>query len=111
MSELARAPAAICRDFEADVLGRLLRHRASLHGCPVEAVECRLDGGVAIWFAGARDGMRWRGALRFSLPWLAQRNFLADSSAVAEIALQLLDAIAVPASERLPVVRPAMPSG
>jgi hypothetical protein len=94
LSPTALAPAAICRDFEADVLARLARHGATMHGCPVEAVECRLDGAVVAWFAGRRDGIAWRGALRFGFPWLHQRRLLADAGAVTEVALQLLDAIA-----------------
>jgi hypothetical protein len=101
MTEARRAPAAICRDFEADVLERLRGRRATMHGCPVEAVECRLDGGVAIWFAGPRNGVAWRGALRFDLPWLAQKGLLADPSAVSDVALRLLDTISLDAATPL----------
>jgi len=90
----ALAPAAICRDFEADMLTRLRRHGATMHGCRAEAVECRLDGALVAWFAGRRDGIAWRGALRFSFPWLHQRKLLADPAAMTEVALQLLAAIA-----------------
>jgi hypothetical protein len=92
------APAAICREFEADVLAQLAQAGAAMHGCPVVSVECRLDGSVAIWFAGARDGARWRGALRFSFPWLSQRKFAADAGAVTQIALQLLDSVSLRAA-------------
>jgi hypothetical protein len=90
MSVRRLAPHPICRDFEADVLTRLRRHRATLHGCPVDAVACAIDGSVVIWFAGPRHGVPWRGALRFSLPWLGQHRLLADPVAVTETALQLL---------------------
>jgi transposase len=101
----ALAPASICRDFEADVLARLVARRATLHGCPVVAVECRLDGGVVVWFAGLRDGARWRGAIRFTLPWLAERKVLADAAAVSEVALRLLATI--PFDHELPLIQRA----
>ena len=89
------APAAICRDFEADVLAQLRRAGARMHGCAVESVECRLDGGVVVWFAGVRDGVAWRGALRFGFPWLHQRTFAGDAGAVTEVALQLLETVSL----------------
>lgn len=103
----ALAPAGLAREFEADVLTQLNQEGAALHGCPVVTVECRLDGAVVVWFAGMRDGVAWRGALRFSLPWLHQRRFLADSNAVSDVALQLLADIAVPACERVPLIQRA----
>lgn len=119
------APHPICRDFEADVLGQLRKARATLHGCPVAAVGVTLDGGVEIWFAGRRDGVPWRGALRFEYPWLAQRRYAADSHAVAQTALQLLATIAggpralrpliergdAPGRGALPLSRPSRPPG
>jgi len=42
-------------------------------------------GPTVAWFAGRRDGVAWRGALRFSLPWLHQRKLLADPGAVTEV--------------------------
>jgi hypothetical protein len=101
MSVRRLAPHPICRDFEADVLARLARRRASLHGCPVEAVACKLDGSIVIWFAGPRDGVAWRGALRFSLPWLGQHRLLADPVAVTETALALLARISAGAAAPL----------
>ena len=93
MREVALAPHPVAREFEADVLARLRRADARMHGCVVVGVEAKIDGAVAIWFAGPRDGKPWRGALRLSFPWLHQRGYAADSSAVTEVALQLLDAL------------------
>ncbi|MEJ0071213.1 MAG: hypothetical protein WDO24_23480 [Pseudomonadota bacterium] len=79
---------------------------------PVASVECRLDGGVAIWFAGVRDGAAWRGALRFSFPWLEQRKFAADAGAVTEVALQLLETVSLrdtPLIQRAAAARPTAP--
>jgi hypothetical protein len=103
----ALAPAGLAREFEADVTARLKQSRATLHGCPVEAVECKIDGAIVVWFAGMRDGVAWRGALRFSFPWLHQRKFLADSSAVSDVALRLLERLAVPAGERARLIQRA----
>lgn len=103
----ARAPHPICRDFEADVLAQVQRAGATLHGCPVASVESTIDGAVTVWFAGSRDGVPWRGALRFEFPWLAQRRYAADSNAVAQAALQLLAAIGVKPRDQLPLIRRA----
>jgi hypothetical protein len=105
----ALAPAELARAFEADVLTQLKQEGAALHGCPVATVACKLDGAVVVWFAGMRDGVAWRGALRFGFPWLHQRKFLADSTAVSDVALQLLADIAVPARDRAPMIRRAAP--
>ena len=90
------APGGVFRDFESDVLDRLKAHAARMHGCPVEAVECASDGGVRIWFSGIRDGLRWRGALRFNFPFLRDRKWLGDPVAVSETALKLLGGISTP---------------
>lgn len=87
---LALAPHPICREFEADVLSQLRKARATMHGCPVECVECKIDGGVVVWFAGPRDGMPWRGALRFDFPMLRDKKWLADANAVSDAALGCL---------------------
>ena len=95
------ADGGIYRDFEADVLERLRKHNATMHGCPVERVECKLDGSIAIWFCGSRDGVFWRGALRLDYPLLEQKNLLADAYAVSETALQILARIGVKTSAPL----------
>lgn len=77
------------RDFEADVLDNLVKHKASMHGCPVWKVEVKQDGGIAVWFHGARDGTWWEGALKFSYPLLAQKKWAWDINAVTETALRI----------------------
>lgn len=91
--ELPRALGEIHRDFEADVLANLVRHKAMMHGCPVWKIESKLDGGIAIWFQGLRDGVHWEGALRFNFPLLRDKKWLGDVNAVVDTALQLLDTI------------------
>jgi hypothetical protein len=95
LNELPLAQDGIYRDFEADVLQELVRHRAKLHGCPVEKVECKLDGGVAVWFSGPRDGSFWRGALRFNFPMLRDKKWLGDVTAIVETTLQMLAQISL----------------
>lgn len=89
------APNGIHRDFEQDVLERLQKHRAAMHGCPAVSVECLIHGGVAVWFKGPREGYggEWEGALRFKYKWLADHKVFADPEAVAEVALGLLQHI------------------
>ena len=95
------ADGEIYRDFEADVLERLRSHKATMHGCPIERVECKLDGSIAVWFSGPRDGAFWRGALRLDYPLLVQKKWLADVVAVSETVLQLLSKIGVKSSAPL----------
>lgn len=93
MRELALAPHDIARAFEADVLASLRRHGARMHGCPVESVEFKIDGGTVVWFSGIREGAHWRGALRFSYQTLHQAGVISakvDSEIVAEVALKCL---------------------
>lgn len=99
LNELPLAEGGIFRDFEADVLQELVRHKAKLHGCPVEKVECKLDGSVAVWFSGPRDGSFWRGALRFNFPLLKDKKWLGDVTAIVEAALQMLEAISFKESQ------------
>lgn len=87
------APHPIAREFEADVLAQLKAEDARMHGCPVDRVECDIEGGVAVWFKGLRDGIGWEGALRLSFPWLAQRKWLGDSNAVTDAVLACLQDI------------------
>lgn len=105
LNELPLAQGGIHRDFEADVLADLMRHGAKMHGCPVSRVECKLDGGVAVWFKGPRPPLLfWEGALRFSYPMLKDRHLLADTTAVVETVLQMLQHIA---RETQPVIQRA----
>lgn len=94
LKELPLAIGGIHREFEADVLANLVRHKATMHGCPVWKVESKLDGGIAVWFKGVRQGVEWSGALRFNFPLLRDKKWLGDVNAVSETALKLLDKIA-----------------
>lgn len=91
--ELPLATGGIHREFEADVLANLVRHKCTLHGCPVWKIESKLDGGIAVWFKGPRDGIEWSGALRFNFPLLVDKKWLGDVNAVVETTLKLLDTI------------------
>lgn len=94
MRELGLAVGGIHRDFEQDVLENLERHRATMHGCPVWKVESKIDGALAVWFRGPRDGIDWSGALRFNFTYLKDKYLLADVNACVETVLQLLADIA-----------------
>lgn len=95
LNELPLAKGGIYRDFEADVLSELKRHQAMMHRCPVTRVECKLDGGIAVWFKGPRPGVEmWEGALRFNFPLLKDKHLLADVNAIVETVLQMLYHIA-----------------
>lgn len=78
-------------DFAADVLARLERRRVTFRGCLPAGLTLALDGGVAVWFAGDHDGRPWRGAVRFSAPFAADRLHLADPETVAAICAQLIE--------------------
>lgn len=91
----------IHRDFEADVLQELKRHKATMHGCPVWKVESKLDGGVAVWFKGMRDGIEWSGALRLNFPLLHEKKWLGDVTAVSETALALLEHVSLRENQKL----------
>lgn len=104
MSRIKEGPLAIGgihRDFEADVLQELKRHKATMHGCPIWKVESKLDGGVAVWFKGIRDGIEWSGAVRLNFPLLHQKKWLGDVTAVVETALILLQEISLKSDQKL----------
>lgn len=83
----------IHREFELDVLSGLVKHKAEMHGCPVWKIESKLDGSLAVWFKGPRDGVEWSGALRFNFPLLRDKKWLGDVNACVESTLQLLEQI------------------
>ncbi len=91
--ETPLAIGGIHREFEADVLANLIRHQAQMHGCPVSRVDSKLDGSMAIWFSGPRDGVEWSGALRFNFPLLRDKKWLGDVNACVEATLQLLEQV------------------
>lgn len=91
----------IYRDFEADVLQRMNKHHATLHGCPIYRVACKLDGSVSFRFKGLRDGMEWEGGLNVNLPLLEQKKAFADPEAVTQTALAILDRLGSQASQPL----------
>jgi hypothetical protein len=85
------AEGGIYRDFEADVLAYLQKHDARMHGCPVWKVECKLDGGLAVWFKGLRQGIEWSGAFRFNFVDLKNKHLLGNVEACGDAALKLID--------------------
>jgi hypothetical protein len=88
------AAGGIYRDFEADVLERMQKHGAKLHGCPVYAVQCKNDGGIAFRFKGPRDGYgQWEGGMKMSLAQIENAHAFGDPNAVTECALQILATI------------------
>jgi hypothetical protein len=92
------ATGEIHREFELDVLAELARHRATLHGCPVLRVESKLDGSIAVWFGGPRDGVEWwEGAIKVNFPLLKDKKWLADTNAIVEATLQFIALLAKPA--------------
>jgi hypothetical protein len=100
------ATGEIHREFEADVLADLVRHKAAMHGCPVWKVESKLDGGIAVWFRGPRPGLaNWEGALRFNFPFVQDKKLLGDVNAVVETTLQLLADVA--AKDTQPLIQRA----
>lgn len=91
--ETPLAIGTVHREFEAHVLSDLIRHDARMHGCPVWKVESKLDGAMAIWFKGPRNGLEWSGALRFEYPLLVEKHWAGDVNAIVETTLQLLDKV------------------
>lgn len=89
--ELAQAPDGIHREFEADLLAYLQKYDARMHGCPVWRVESKLDGSLAIWFKGPRQGMEWSGAFRFNFVDLQDKHLLGNVEACGDAALKLID--------------------
>ena len=83
----------IQHEFAQAVLEILQKWRAEMHGCPIWKVEPFLDGTVAIWFKGPRDGIEWQGALRFNAKSLLDYHVMGDPQGVAQLVLQMLDDI------------------
>lgn len=91
MIEIDLAPNGIHRDFEQDLLERLQKHGALMHDCPVWKVESKIDGSLAIWFKGLRQGSEWSGAFKFNFTDLKDKHLLGDPEACCEAALRLIE--------------------
>lgn len=88
--ETPLAEGGIHREFEADLLAYLRKHDALMHGCPPWKVESKLDGSLAIWFKGLRQGLEWSGAFKFNFVDLKDKHFLGNVEACGDSALELI---------------------
>jgi hypothetical protein len=91
VSDLLRGT-GIHHEFAADVEEKLRKAGINMYGCPLERVEPKLDGTVAVWFSGIRKdtGVLWRGAIRANVVLLEQAAAFADSEAVSQVIQQII---------------------
>lgn len=85
-----RDDATIFRDFEQDVLERLLAMKTACYGVPVVGVKAHVDGQISVMFMGnGSDGHFRKFSIKFTTTFLADRHYLGDPQAVADIAYQI----------------------
>lgn len=106
MRHIALAEGGIHRDFEADLLAYLRKHDCRMHGCPVDRVESKIDGSLAIWFKGIRSGSEWAGAFKFNFTDLKDKHLLGNVEACGDAALQLIDHAGI-RHETIPLIQRA----
>ena len=94
------SPAYLHRDFEHDVMERLIRLGANSFGAPVVGLKCTLGGDVVVKCMGFDTKMRWRRySLRFRVTYLDNFKLLGDPQAIAEMAYAALGASEPPPPE------------
>lgn len=106
LKEIAPAEGGIHRDFEADLLAYLQKHDCRMHDCPVWKVESKIDGSMAIWFKGLRQGNEWAGAFKFNFVDLKDKHLLGNVEACGDAALQLIDHEGI-RHDRIPLIQRA----
>lgn len=90
LQTVSLAEGGIHRDFEADLLAYLQKHRCVMHDCPVWKVESKIDGSLAIWFKGLRQGIEWEGAFKFNFTDLKDKHLLGNVEACGDAAMRLI---------------------